>query len=420
MSNGGIDRREFLKGAAAAAVMVFAADELFAAEAAKDAPVTGPAVKIGVIGLGQWGKEIVTTLSKLPSAQVTAICDTYDSYVKRAAKSVTGAAEFSDYRKLLESPDVEAVIIATPTHQHKEIALAAVQAGKHVYCEAPLAVTVEDAKAIAMAGQASKSVFQVGLQGRSNRLYTHIEQFVKAGNLGNTAQCYAQYNKKQNWARVAPSPEREAEINWRLHKATSCGLVGELGLHWIDLANWYLGGLPTAVTGFGSIINWKDGRDVPDTAQCVLEYPKDVKVVFMSTLASSFSGDYMILQGSDGSLALREDVGWMVREADSPLLGWEVYARKEKCFDETGICMVADATKILKAGGEPGKDAEGRPKKQALECALEDFTRSIREGAKVASGAAEGYRATVAALKANEAIVSGSRVTCPAELFELK
>lgn len=420
MSNEGIDRREFLKGAAATVALVLTADSVFAADAAVEAPVAGPAVKIGVIGLGQWGKDIVTTLSKIPSAQVTAICDTYDAYIKRSARSVAGAAEFSDYRKLLESPEVEAVVVATPSHLHKEIVIAAIQAGKHVYCEAPLAVTVDDAKAIALAGQGAKTVFQAGLQGRCNRLYTHVDTFVRAGSMGNVAQVYAQNNKKQNWVRVAPTPEREKEMNWRLYNATSPGLAGELGVHWIDMANWYLGGPPTAVTGFGSITNWKDDRNVADTVQCVLEFSKGVRMVYTSTLVSSFSGDYALFQGSDGSLALREKAGWMVREADAPLLGWEVYARKEQCFDETGICMVADATKILREGKEPGHEDSGDSQKPPLHYALEDFTRSIREGAKVASGPEEGYKATVAALKANEAIVSGSRVQCPAELFELK
>jgi len=218
---------------------------------------------------------------------------------------------------------------------------------------------------------------------------------------------------------MAPTDERQAEINWRLSKATSPGLVGEAGIHHLDLANLYLNGLPTAVTGFGSIVNWKDGRDVPDTVQCILEYPKDVHLAFTSTLASSFSNSYALFQGSNASLMMREKRGWMIKEADSALLGWEVYARKEPCYDETGICMVADSTKLLQAGKEPSKEGSVEPTKEALYCALENFTKSIREGVEVSCGAVEGYQATAIALKANEATLTGGKIAIPAEMLSL-
>jgi len=422
MSNFEIDRRDFLKGAMAGAVLLLTAEDILAAEEAKsdgEKPIPGPPVAIGVIGLGTWGRQLATTLSKMPSAKIAAICDTYQPYVDRAKKTAADAATFNDYKKLLESKDIEAVIVATPSHLHKQIAIDAIAAGKHVYCEAPIAVTVEEAKAIALAGKGSSKVFQVGLQGRSNLLYRHVEKFVRSGALGKTAQVYAQSNKKQQRWRAAPDQSREREINWRLFKATSAGLAGEQGVHPIDLANWYLNGLPIAATGFGSNILWEDAGDMPDTVQCVIEYPNSVRMVFVSTMASSFSGEYTLFQGSDSSLALRENRGWMIKEADSPLLGWEVYARKEMCFEETGICMIVDATKILKEGKEPGKEGPVSPTKEPLYCALENFTRSIRESSKPACGAVEGYQAAVVAIKANEAVVTGSRIAYQKEWFDI-
>lgn len=421
----GIDRRDFLKGAAATVALLLTAEGLSAtqvraAEAAAEKPIPGPPVKIGVIGLGAWGKEIVTTLAKVPSAQVTAICDTYEAFVTRAAKIATDAKTFSDYKQLLASPDVEAVIVATPTHQHKEIVLAAIQADKHVYCEAPIASSIEEAKAIALAGQGSKKVFQVGLQNRTNPLYEHVEQFVKSGCLGTTAAGQAQCNKRQSWRKMAPTKEREKELNWRLSKQSSTGLVGELGIHCIDLASWYLNGLPTSVSGFGAVTGWDDGRDVPDTVQCVMEYPKNVRFVFSSTLVSGFGGDYTLLQGSQSSLLLRSKRGWMVKEADSNLIGWEPYARKEQYFDETGISMLADASKILAAGKDPAKEAAAELAQDPVYVALERFTRCVREGSKPASGALEGYQSAVTVIKANEAIVSGGRIAYTPDMFELK
>lgn len=426
MTNG-IDRREFLKGAAGTLALLLSAKGLSAAEATSaeaaattaDAAVAGPPVGIGVVGLGQWGKDLVTTASRIPSVKLTGICDNYDAYLKRAKKMAPDAADFSDYRKLLESPEVEAVVVATPSHMHKEIVLAAIQAGKHVYCEAPLASSIEEAKAIALAGQGCKQVFQVGLQGRSNPLYNHVSRFVKTGCLGNTVQAQAQYHRKQSWRKMAPTPEREKELNWRLSKATSLGLPGEEGIHNLDLANWYLGALPLAVSGSGQMMNWKDGRDIPDTVQCIFEYPGGVRLMFDATIANSFGGSYALFEGSESSLLMRDDRGWMIKEADSALLGWEVYARKEDVFGETGICMVADATKILKAGKEPGKESETEPTKNAVYVALENFTRSIRENAPPACGAKEGYEAVVTAAKANQASLEGSRIEYKATDFDL-
>lgn len=420
MSNGSIDRRDFLKGAAATVALLMTAEQIIAAEEGEEKPVAGPPVKIGVIGLGLWGREIVTTLGQIPSAQVAAICDTYQAYVNKGKEIAPNAAAFADYKQLLASPDVEAVVVAIPTHQHKEIVLAALQAGKHVYCEAPIAGSIEDARAIGLAAQGSKQVFQAGLQGRSNPLYKHVVKFIRAGVLGTPSQAVAQWNKKTSWRRMAPTPQREAELNWRISKATSTGLVGEVGIHHLDLANWYLKGLPTAVSGFGSITAWKDGRDVPDTVQCVLEYPNGVNMVFFATLASSFSNTYTVFEGNSASVLLRDTRGWMIKEDDAPVLGWEVYARKEPTMDESGICLIANATKILAEGNEPGKEAENPQAKEAIYYALENFTRSIRENLKSDCGPVEAYQAAVTAIKANEAINSGSRIAFQSELFELK
>jgi hypothetical protein len=112
---------------------------------------------------------------------------------------------------------------------------------------------------------------------------------------------------------------------------------------------------PTAVTGFGSINFWKDDRDVPDTVQAVFEFPGDVRMIYDATLANSFDGEYEMLYGSDAAVMMRESRAWMFKEVDSPLLGWEVYAAKLKFFNETGIALVAGASK------PPPVDAKGQP-----------------------------------------------------------
>jgi predicted dehydrogenase len=155
MFDSSLDRRGFLTGAAASLAALMTERGLSANAALQDDEdeFKGEPVKLAVIGLGPWGRETLTTLSRVPSVAVTGICDNYPAFLKRAAELAPKAKAEPDYRALLSSPDVEAVVVATPSHLHKDVVLAALQAGKHVYCEAPLASSLDDARAIAAAAK---------------------------------------------------------------------------------------------------------------------------------------------------------------------------------------------------------------------------------------------------------------------------
>jgi len=402
-------RREFLKRVTGATALLMSARGLALAELPAEKGPKGEPLRLGVIGCGPWGREILETLARAPWAKVVAVCDTYPAFLKRGQELAPGAKATADHRELLALRELEAVVLATPSHRHRELALEALAAGKHLYCEAPLATSVEDARAIAVAAKGASTVFQGGLQGRSNLLYRHVSQFVRAGVLGSEAQVTARFSRKDSWRRAAPTPAREKEINWRLADATSAGLPGEVGLHQFDLVSRYLGALPEAVHGFGSTVQWRDGRDVADTVHCVLDYPKGVRLAWSATLASSVAGSFTLFQGSNSSVMLREARGWLIKEADSPLLGWEVYARKESVLDEAGIAMIADATKILAAGQKPGEVGSAEASKPPLFVAFEDFFRSVREGAPSACGPLEAFQGTALGILAHQATRSGAR-----------
>src|SRR5438552_3001489 len=336
-----LNRRDFLKGGSFATLMAM----LGGVELISRAPVQAAdletlvpfQIKCGVIGLGNWGREIIATLSRLKTAQLVAVCDTYSASLKRAANSAPNAKGVEDYRKILDDKEVQAVIIATPTHQHRDIAVSALHAGKHVYCEAPLANTLEDAKVIALAARAArKQVFQAGLQTRSDPQRRFLLDFIRAGASGKAVKAHAQWHKKQSWRMTSPNPDRERELNWRLSKEISLGLVGEIGIHPLDLMSWFLNARPISVTGFGSLIQWKDGRDVPDTVQTIFEYPGGPQLTCECTLANSFDADYEILYGTDAAIMMRGLKAWMFKQVDSPLLGWEVFAAEDQFYRETG------------------------------------------------------------------------------------
>lgn len=446
-----LNRRNFI-GSFSSLMMMMGAVAITRSEDKKEGETkeryAGPPLNCAVIGCGQWGREILTNLSRVPRSKISAICDSYPAYLKRAASAAPSAEKIDDYRKILDNKDISAVIIATPTHLHKQVVLDAIQAGKHVYCEAPLAHTVEDARAIALAAKNAKKVyFQAGLQQRSDPEIIHILNFVRAGAAGTAFLCRSQYHKKNSWRRASPNPDFEAALNWRLRQSSSVGLVGEIGIHNIDAAGWFMNRRPTAVSGFGATVLWNDGREVPDTVQAVVEYPRGARMIYDATLANSFDADYDMFYGTDATVMLRDRRGWMFKEVDSPLLGWEVYARKETFFKEVGIVLAANATKLAAQGDNPVIDTQVATQGSlyyALEAfvtnanltktGVDDFTSNfgsddlnalvayladVNKNRSPAADWKEGYDATVTAIKAHEAILKGSRIELPDELFNL-
>jgi predicted dehydrogenase len=445
----GVNRRDFLKSSSFATLMSMLGGVQLIAET--NEPPAGttthklPKVKVAVIGLGAWGREILDMLGRLEQADVAALCDTYAAFVRRSASKAPGAVQTEDYKTILANKDIKAVIIATPTHQHKEVAIAALKAGKHVYCEAPLASTIEDAREIALAARdAKKQIFQTGLQMRSDPQRHFLLPFIRSGALGRSVMARAQWHKKQSWRTTSPNPEREKALNWRLDKKLSLGLLGEIGVHQIDQAGWFLNAKPISVTGFGSIALWRDdGRDVFDTVQSMFEFPNNVRLYYDCTLANSFDADYEMYYGSDAAVMLRENKAWMFKEVDSPLLGWEVYARKDSFYRETGIALIVGGSKQDKLDDKASSEmkVESTALYNALQAFLrnandlsaaeEDFVSSYGDDqalllehlAKVprqaAAGYLEGFQAAVTAIKANEAIVSGQKITFQKEWYEL-
>jgi predicted dehydrogenase len=425
--NGRLPRRSFLGRGSRAALGLLAGETLARAQEltppkalpkANTALVTSapPTVTCAVIGLGDQGRELVKTLAGVPGAEVKLLCDSHPAAHPRALQLAPKATAVAEHRRVLDDKNVRAVWIATPTHEHKELVLAALAAGKDVYCEAPLAHTVEDAQAIAQAAHKSKQVFQAGVQRRANPLEQHVFGFVRTGALAKLAMGRGHWNKKTSWRRAASGAEREKQLNWRLDKQLSPGLLGEVGIHQLDLASWFLRGRPLSVSATGGVMAWKDGRAVADTVQALLEYPGGVRYLFAATLASSFEADRDVFQGSDGTVLFHKDRAWLCKESDAPNLGWEVYATKERLHDETGISLVANATKLLNEGLDPSENRNAYTR-GPLHYACEAFLAAARGQGKVAVDAAGGLEATVVALKANEALLTGSKLIFRKEWF---
>src|SRR5688572_24814169 len=133
-----VNRRDFLKGGSMASLMTLMGGVLISPARAKgaepDAPKKpkNPPIKCGLIGCGPWGREILQSLARLGNAPVTGLCDTSQAMINRSKKEAPEAKPYSDYKQLLADKEIKCVFIATPTHLHKEMVLAALAAGKQV------------------------------------------------------------------------------------------------------------------------------------------------------------------------------------------------------------------------------------------------------------------------------------------------
>lgn len=462
--NNSVNRRDFIRGGSIATLMTMLGGvELTSATAraadagANEIKYTGAKIKVALIGCGTWGRELLRILLQIPDrVEVVAVCDNYGSSVRKAGGEAPGAKQVADYNELLADKDVHAVVIATPTHKHKDIAIAALKAGKHVYCEAPLAHTIEDARAIAIAANAAPfQIFQSGLQYRSDAQTALLLPFVRSGSLGQWIMGRAQWNKFNSWRATSPKPEREKELNWRLDSTTSNGLIAEVGIHHLDRASLFFNARPTAAIGFGSLVLNKDGRDVPETIQAMIEFPNQLQFTYNATLGSSFDADYETYHGSFATIVCREDKAWMFKEAAANLYGFEVYCRRDRFFRETGIACIAGASKQDALSAKP--DDPVPLKRTAPYQSVENFliniallrdkistfleTMSIESVAGLdadeaaglqeqikkdvvnrywpAASAADGFNATVTAIKINEAIVKSQRLEFKDEWYKL-
>ncbi|MFT4540232.1 MAG: putative dehydrogenase [Planctomycetota bacterium] len=396
-------RRSFLKGASATVAAAIAIEPtLYASPPKFSAPM-----RVGLIGAGRQGRAILGELAQFEEVTVAGICDTVKGRLRSAKRRAPDAEPTADWQALLALPDLDAVIVSTPTHLHREIAIAALEAGKHVYCEAPLAHTIEDAHAIAIAARSAKGVFCSGLQGRSDPVYKLARSFVRSGAIRDLVSLRAQFRKKTSWVTPASDPKDEAALNWRLNKDTSTGLAGEFGTHQFDVLHWFTGVYPVEANGRGGVLAYKDGREVADTIHCHLGFESGMNLAYEATLSNSFEGTHELIIGTMGAVKLAWTHGWMFKEADAATQGWEVYANRQRFHNDEGVTLIAEATKLAEQGKL--KDGVGLPN-SPLYYALESFMKSAIEGEPVACSAEEGMRATVVGITANEAIKSRSTV----------
>ena len=256
-------------------------------------------IQIATIGAGGMGSGDTDMALSLPGVELVAVADIYDGRLTRA-KEAWGNHLFTtrDYREILARPDVDAVIIGTPDHWHSQIAVDALNAGKHVYCEKPMVQKPEQGHPVIEAEKKSGKVLQVGSQYVSSIIYHKTRDVIQSGAIGklnmveawldrNTAIGAWQYSippdaSPQNidWDRfLGSAPKRPFEpirlFRWRNYRDYGTAVAGDLFVHLLSGLHVATGSLgPTRVFATGGLRYWNDGRDVPDVMLAMLDYPE--------------------------------------------------------------------------------------------------------------------------------------------------
>jgi len=284
----GITRRTLLKTAAGAAMSgVFAPPVLGANDR----------VNLAFIGTGSMGIGHVGTCSQMADVNIVAVCDVDDAHQRQAASaSGTSPRMYTDFRKVLDRRDVDAVVIATPEHWHPFIAARAFEAGKDVYTEKPIGHNIREGRIVADAANKHNRICQVGLQQRSGLHWRNAVDRIRNGELGKVSTIHAWNSWNGDEMRggfgqpsdgplpdgvdydlwLGPAPSRpfnsaRFHLTWCYFWDYSGGMVSGWGVHLFDIVQWAMGSEVKSVAAAGGKFVIDDARETPDTLEAVYD-----------------------------------------------------------------------------------------------------------------------------------------------------
>ncbi|MFK8061146.1 MAG: Gfo/Idh/MocA family protein [Polaribacter sp.] len=317
-------RRDFIKKTGIASAGILSANSLFGNISNLNTSANST-INIGVIGTGQRGGGLTSIINKIDGINVIAASDIIPFRLQNGiAKANSNPKGYQNYKALLDNKDVDAVIIATPFNTHSKIAIDALDAGKHVYCEKTLAKGYQGIQQLINKTKQSNTIFQTGHQYHSSRLYTYVVDLIREGKVGNITAFECQWNRHGNWRRKVPNPSLEKAINWRMYKEYSGGLTAELCSHQIDFVNWVLGETPEQVMGVGGIDYWKDGRETYDNVHLTYSYSNGVKAKFSCLTSNAKDGYQIKVLGDKGTIIIDYKDAWFYPEGKKNKIMGEV------------------------------------------------------------------------------------------------
>lgn len=290
-------------------------------------------VRVGYIGLGNRGDQVHDAFLEHGDQVTAAVCDLREDYMDFAIKkSRATPKKYRDYKKLLDDKEIDAVAIATPDHWHALMFIDAARAGKDVYVEKPLSLTVSEGRRMVQVAAETKRVTQVGIHRRSVQSLRDAAEFVRNGGIGHVTVAKG-YHVQNEWpngigavANSAPPSDAEWDAwlgpapkmpynrnrtyyNFRWFYDYSGGQITNFGVHYMDFIRMALGkDAPRSVTAMGGRYVVKDNREIPDTCEVLWDYGETM-VVFSQYNANSAPGNAkgteLEIRGTKGTMYLQ-------------------------------------------------------------------------------------------------------------------
>jgi predicted dehydrogenase len=261
-------------------------------------------IRLGFIGVANRGGQLMTAFLKHDDMEIVALCDVAKSTLQKANARLDGKADtYGDFRRLIDRRDIDAVVIATPDHWHAIQTITACEAGKDVYVEKPLSITVHEGRRMVEAARRSKRVVTVGLHRRSSKLYGEAAALIGSDGLGKVTVCRAYHRSNMfpvgighaeptdapddlDWDMwLGPRPYRPFQETiapykfrwWHLYSSQTANN----GVHFLDCMRWMTGDVaPTSLCAIGGRYAVDDDRTIPDTLRVTWEMPSGRLFVF--------------------------------------------------------------------------------------------------------------------------------------------
>ena len=335
----GLNRRNFLRAAGAGAAATVLAPGVFglranAAHELQSEPAKPVAandhIQIALIGAGGQGMGDTKTAVQVPGVKLVAVADCYNGRLDRS-KELWGADIFTtrDYNEILARKDVDAVIVGTPDHWHKQASVDAMKAGKDVYCEKPMIHLYSDGPEMIEASRSTGRILQVGSQRVSSLIYLKAKELLAAGAIGKLNMVTARWDRNSTmgaWSYTVPpdaTPETcdwprflgtapkiafnaEQFFQWRKWKAYGTGVAGDLFVHLFSGTHFITGSHgPTRGMATGGLRFWKDGRDVPDVMLGLFDYSEGFNLSLrVNFVDGGEESEGLIFTGSEGTMEI--------------------------------------------------------------------------------------------------------------------
>jgi len=416
-------RRAFLKKMAlTGSIGALAASPWLSAFADNQQISDGPSdrVRLAIIGTGSRGKQLLRylfELTKSTNIEITALCDVYNVHLAQAVEMCVQqnikVKQYTHYQDLIDRESLDGVIITTPLHQHAHITIDCMEAGIHVFCEKAMARTMENTKAMYDAHKRSGKILQIGHQRMFNPVYLEGMQRIHNGELGKLGQLRAYWHRNNDWRRPVPNDSIEMErfINWRLYKEYSAGLLTELMSHQIQVANWALQKTPVSVMGTGSIVFWKDGREVDDNIALIFSYDDGTQFIYDSMISKKKYGLEEQIMGHKGTIEFESNRYYTETPPPAPGI-LQLLNDMESGF--LGKAHIGGASWVP----ETAVAYNGEPIVQNTDfydsaLQLEAFAKYIRAGKAPKKLLREGYNGSIWTMLAEKAIETGEKLTLP-------